>query len=112
MDVESSEIIGGSSGGAGGSGIGGDDIGLSRSPPRDSARGKGVVVETEETTEVPIERVEFQPAVGSSGQHPISKNFVEFVDDAMLARLLQDNPAVVAVVVAAREERRKAIALA
>lgn len=90
MDVESSEIIGGSSGGAGGSGIGGDDIGLSGSPPRDSARGKGVVVETEETTEVPIERVEFQPAVGSSGQHPISKgDFAEFVDDAMLARLLR-----------------------
>lgn len=108
--VEGDEIIGGSSGGVGGRGASGAGARLSEALPRDSAKGKGVV---EEATEVSIERAEFQPAVGSSRHQPVSKgDFVELVDDAMLARLLQDNPTVVAVVVATQEERQRAIALA
>lgn len=41
------------------------------------------------TTEVPVERVEFQPVAGSSGHMPITRgDFVEFVDEAVLDCLL------------------------
>lgn len=96
MNVEGSETVDGSSGGARGG-----DVELSESPPRDSARGKGVLVEEEVPMEVQTGPVEFQPAVRSSSHKPVSKgDFVEFVDDATLAQLLRDNTAVVA----AREE--------
>lgn len=111
--VEGSMIIGGSSEGAGGNGVG-SDVGPSIGPPpRDSAKGKHSVVEKEEPTEIPTERFEFQPTAGSSGHRPISHNdFAEFVNKAVLDRLLWDNPAVVAAVLTAQEERQKAIVLA
>lgn len=113
MVVGGSMVSGGSLGGTGGNGASGSGIRLSGSPPRDSAKGKSVVVETEEPSEILIERVEFQPAAGFSGHRPITKeDFVEFVDDALLDLLLQDNPTIVTAVMAAREERQKAIALA
>lgn len=84
MDVKDSKTFGGSFGGAGG-----DDIGLRGSPPRDSAKGKGAVVEEEMLVEVQTGPVEFQPAVGSSRHEPVSKgDFAKFADDAMLAQLL------------------------
>ncbi|KAI8555359.1 hypothetical protein RHMOL_Rhmol05G0168700 [Rhododendron molle] len=76
---------------------------------RDSARGKGVVVEEEVPIEVRMGPVEFNPAEGFLRHEPVSKgDFAEFVDDAMLAQLLRENLAVVA----AREERQRTIALA
>ncbi|KAI8571798.1 hypothetical protein RHMOL_Rhmol01G0147100 [Rhododendron molle] len=67
--------------------------------------GKGVVEETEETTEAPTRPVEFRPVVGSSGHKPIIKDdCAEFVDDATLNPLLKDNPTVVATIIAALEE--------
>lgn len=91
--VEGSVIIGGSSEGAGGNGVG-SDVGPSIGPPpRDSTKGKHSVVEKEEPTEIPTERVEFQLEVGSLGHRPISRNdFAEFVNKAVLDRLLRDNP--------------------
>lgn len=83
MVVRGSVVSGGSLCGTGGSGASGSGIGLSGSPPRDSAKGNSVVVETEEPSKIPIERVEFQLAAGSSGHRPIAKeDFAEFVDDA------------------------------
>lgn len=97
MAIEGVVITSGGFGGASGSGDGGSGVGLStRSPPSDSAKGKDPVVEEEEPTEVPTKGVEFQPAAGSSGHRPISRNdFVEFVDKVVLGRLLRDNLAVV-----------------
>lgn len=113
MVEESPGNIGESSKGAGGCGASRGGVGPNGSPPRDSAKGKGPVVKGEESAEIPIGPVEFRPAAGSSGHRPITKDdFAKFVDDATLDRLLQDNLAVVAAVVAAREERQRAIALA
>ncbi|KAI8555033.1 hypothetical protein RHMOL_Rhmol05G0142800 [Rhododendron molle] len=50
--AEGSPILGRSSGDVEGSGAVGDDTGPSQTLPRDSAKGKGAVVEEEETTEV------------------------------------------------------------
>lgn len=91
--------VGGSSGEASGSGARGDSVEPSGSPPRDSAKGKGVVDTREETTEVPHEFREadvlFRPAVTSSSHRPISKHDVaEHLSDEMLAKLLEDNPAI------------------
>lgn len=57
---------GGSSEGTRGSGVGGD-VRPSGSPSRDSAKGKSIVVEAEETTEVWTGPIEFQPIAGSLG---------------------------------------------
>lgn len=111
--VEGVVISSGSFGGAGGSVGSGSGVGPSGSPPRDSVKGKGMVVEIEEASEIPTGPVEFRPAAGSSGHRPISRGyFAKFVDEAVLDRLLWDNPTVVATVVAAREERQRAIGLA
>ncbi|KAI8560195.1 hypothetical protein RHMOL_Rhmol04G0236900 [Rhododendron molle] len=108
--VEGNVITGSGFVGASGSGGG---VGPSGSLPRDMTKGNGIAVDTKETMEAPTGSVKFRPAAGSSRHKPILKGyFVEYMDDATLARLLQDNPVVVAVVVAAREERQKAIALA
>lgn len=55
MAAGGSLVTCGCSGDVGGSGANGGDIGPSGSPLRDSAKGKGVVTEEEETTEVPAE---------------------------------------------------------
>ncbi|KAI8550538.1 hypothetical protein RHMOL_Rhmol06G0115000 [Rhododendron molle] len=63
--AEGSPTVGGSSSGYGSSGAVGDDPRPNRSMPRDPARGKGTVVEKEETTEAPVtyreEDVLFRP---------------------------------------------------
>ncbi|KAI8572277.1 hypothetical protein RHMOL_Rhmol01G0185700 [Rhododendron molle] len=76
--------------------------GVRRLALRQGARGK-----------VPVEQPEFIPVVGSSGQEPISKSdFAKYVSDNVLAWLLEENPTVVATVLAAREERLRQIELA
>lgn len=76
-------------------------------------RGKGLVTEVETSGGVPPEQVEFRPAAESLGHRPITwGDFAEFVDEVVLDRLLRDNPAVVAAVLATREDRQRAIELA
>ncbi|XP_058200612.1 uncharacterized protein LOC131315520 [Rhododendron vialii] len=94
---------------AGGSGRGsGDDGDRPETPVRDPARGKGPVVKEGASGAVPMEEVEFRPAVGSSVHVPITRgDFAEFVSEEELGRLLQENPGVVAAVLAAREDRAR-----
>ncbi|KAI8559985.1 hypothetical protein RHMOL_Rhmol04G0219600 [Rhododendron molle] len=80
--------------------------------PRDSARGKGVVAEEEETTEIHVEYKEddvvFRPAATaatSSSHVPITKyDIAEHLPDAMLAKLLEENPLIGEMVLRAKEE--------
>ncbi|KAI8560394.1 hypothetical protein RHMOL_Rhmol04G0252200 [Rhododendron molle] len=117
--AEGSSVVGGSSGDAEGSGAIGDDPGPNGSPPRDSARGKGVVIaEEEEPTEVPVEYREqdiaFRPAASaatSSSHVSITKyDIAEHLPDDRLARLLEENPEIGEIVLKAKEERAWAIA--
>lgn len=107
MAVEGTMITGGGFGGAGSSSSdGGNGDARSESPPRDSAKGKGLAVDTEGATEVLIRQTEFRSVVRSSRHKPITRgNFAELVDEVVLDRLLQDKPTVVATVLAAWEER-------
>ncbi|KAI8555036.1 hypothetical protein RHMOL_Rhmol05G0143100 [Rhododendron molle] len=76
------------------------------SPPRDPERGKGPTIVEETPREISVERVEFKPPVGSSRHDPItSGDLAEFVGEVVLAQLLEESLAVVAIVLAAREER-------
>ncbi|XP_058223159.1 uncharacterized protein LOC131332865 [Rhododendron vialii] len=89
--VEGLVITGLASVGTGGSGNGsGDDGGRPETPVRDPARGKGPVVEEGVSGEVPMEGVEFRPAVGSSVHVPITRgDFAESVSEEELGRLLR-----------------------
>lgn len=102
--VEGVVITGRGSGGGPSSGSGGDIwTGL---PLRDPAKGKGPIVVEEASGEVPMEPVEFRPAAESLGHRPITRgDFAKFVDEEVLACLLQENPVVVAAVLVAREKR-------
>lgn len=76
-------------------------------------RSKGVADGVETTTKVRAEEVEFTPASRSSGHVSIPRgDFAEFASDKILGRWLRENPAVVAAVVAAWEERQRAVELA
>ncbi|KAI8542706.1 hypothetical protein RHMOL_Rhmol08G0159800 [Rhododendron molle] len=102
---------------AGGSGTGGDEAGPIKSPPRDPAKGKGVVVEEGETTEVPVtyreEDVLFRPAVTSSSHGRITKHDIaEHLSDEALVKLLDDNPIIGEIVLKAKEDQAKEIAAA
>ncbi|KAI8572763.1 hypothetical protein RHMOL_Rhmol01G0225500 [Rhododendron molle] len=111
--AEDSPVVDGSSVGAGGSGAAGDDLGLIESPPRDPARGKGAVIEGEETTEVPYreEDVLFRPAATLSSHRQITKYGVaEHLPNEALAKVLEDNPMIGEIVLKAKEERARAIA--
>ncbi|KAI8546934.1 hypothetical protein RHMOL_Rhmol07G0158200 [Rhododendron molle] len=117
--AEGSPIVGGSSGGVGGSGAAGDDPGPNGSPPRDPARGESAVIaEEEEPTEIPVEYMEqdiaFRPAASaatSSRHAPVTKqDIAEHLPDDRLAKLLEENPDVVEIVLKAKEERARAIA--
>ncbi|KAI8568399.1 hypothetical protein RHMOL_Rhmol02G0196000 [Rhododendron molle] len=107
-------IIGRGTGGADGSGAGGDDTGSSESSPRDSAKGKGVVTKEEETTEAPFvyqgEDVLFLPAATLLSHRPVTKHYVaEYLNDEALAKLLEENPAIGIAVLKAKQERARAI---
>ncbi|KAI8559961.1 hypothetical protein RHMOL_Rhmol04G0217400 [Rhododendron molle] len=114
---ERSSTVEGNSGEASGSGAASDNSGPSRSPPRDSAKGKGIVTEEEETTEIPIpfrkDDVAFRPAASaatSSSHVRVTKNDIaEHLLDEMLAKLLEDIPMIGEVVLKAKEERARAI---
>lgn len=96
-------IIGRGLSGVGGSGSssGGGDI-RAESPPRDPAKGKGAVVAKEASRATSVELVEFRPAARSSGHGPITRgDFAEYVGEEVLARLLQENPIVVAAILVA-----------
>ncbi|KAI8547483.1 hypothetical protein RHMOL_Rhmol07G0199400 [Rhododendron molle] len=106
-------MVGGSSGGVGGSGVAGDDPRPNRTPPRDSARSKGTVIaEEEEPTEVPVEYreqdVAFRPAASaatSSSHVPITKyDIAEHLPDDRLARLLEENPEIGEIVLKVKED--------
>ncbi|KAI8550489.1 hypothetical protein RHMOL_Rhmol06G0110900 [Rhododendron molle] len=107
--------INGETGDVSGGGAGGDDTGLSQTPPRDSAKGKGAVVE--ETPEIPIlyreKDIFFRPAatVATSSSHvPITKyDVAEHFPDEALAKLLKDNPTIGELVLKAKEDRARAI---
>lgn len=101
--------VGASDSGSGGGG--GND--QPESSPKDPIKGKDPMVVEETVREVPVEPAKFVPPVGSSRHDPISKSdFAEYVDEDVLTQLLHENPAVVAAVLATREERLKQIALA
>lgn len=108
--VEGLVVTGVGSIGAGSSGSGSDvQTGLAS---RDSTRGKDPAVAEEAPIVVPAKRVEFILPVRSSRQDPItSSDLAEFVGQAALARLMEESPAMVAIVMAAREERIQQIAL-
>ncbi|KAI8568130.1 hypothetical protein RHMOL_Rhmol02G0173400 [Rhododendron molle] len=116
--VEDPPIVGESSGGGGSSGAVGDDPGPNGSPPRDSAKGKCVVTEEEEATKVSVEYreqdVAFRPMATeatSSSHVPITKyDITEHLPDAMLTKLLEENPLIGEMVLRAKEERARAIA--
>ncbi|KAI8568373.1 hypothetical protein RHMOL_Rhmol02G0193500 [Rhododendron molle] len=111
-------MVGGSSGGVGGSGATGYDPGLNGTPPRDTARGKGIAVsekpvEEEQTTEAaPVEireeDITFRPPVtmATSSRHvPITKDDIaEHLPVDMLARLLEAHPDIGEIVLKAKEE--------
>ncbi|KAI8560142.1 hypothetical protein RHMOL_Rhmol04G0232900 [Rhododendron molle] len=115
--AEGSPVLDGSSGGIEGSGAVGDDTGPKQTPPRDSAKGKGVVVGEEETTEVPMtywgEDIVCRPAetaATSSSHVPITKyDVAEHLPDEMLAKLLEEIPMIREMVLKAKEDRASAI---
>lgn len=112
--VEGVVITGGGLGStfSSGGGDGGDDV-CDDPLPWNPARGKGILVQEERPTEVAVEQVEFWPTAESSRHEPITRgDFVEFVDEEVLTRLLRDNPVVVEAVLTAREERQRVIELA
>ncbi|KAI8555000.1 hypothetical protein RHMOL_Rhmol05G0139900 [Rhododendron molle] len=124
-------MVGDSSGDVGGSGTVGDDLGTNGSPPRDLAKGKGVVIVEEEPIEkeqtieaAPIEireenieireaDIAFRPpatAATSSRHMPITyDDIAEHTPDAILARLLEERPDIGEIVLKAKEDRARAI---
>ncbi|KAI8542862.1 hypothetical protein RHMOL_Rhmol08G0172900 [Rhododendron molle] len=107
-----------------GSGAVGDDTSLSRTPPRDPAKGKGVAaaeeeqVEEEQTTEAATveireENIAFRPpatAATSSRHVPITlDDIAEHAPDEILAKVLEDYPAIGEYVLTAKEDRARAI---
>ncbi|KAI8560039.1 hypothetical protein RHMOL_Rhmol04G0223800 [Rhododendron molle] len=109
--VDSGMVAEGNLGGISGSGAGKDDTGPGQTPPRDSAKGKGVVIEEEYIEEEQIERekttdaatveireedIAFRPPVtaATSSRHvPITfDDIAEHAPDELLAKLLEIIP--------------------
>ncbi|KAI8542870.1 hypothetical protein RHMOL_Rhmol08G0173700 [Rhododendron molle] len=129
--VEGAEVVNGSDGvqgreqepgdkgseGAGGSGTDGGDTGSSQTPPRDSTKGKWAVIEEEETIARPVTYreadVAFWPAAttATSLSHlPITfDDIAEHTPGEILAKLLEDHPAIGEYVLKAKEDRARAI---
>lgn len=99
---------------AGSSGSGGGvSVVRPESLRRDLTKGKDPVAVEETPIEALIEPAEFIPPAGTSRSDPISKSdLAEFVGKDALARLMEESHAVVAIVIATREERLQQIALA
>ncbi|KAI8568369.1 hypothetical protein RHMOL_Rhmol02G0193100 [Rhododendron molle] len=100
----------------------------SQTPPRDSAKGKGAVIEDEHVEAVQIEReqtteaapveiraedVAFRPPAGAatSSRHvPITyADIVEHAPNELLAKLLEDHPVIGEYVLKAKEDRARAM---
>ncbi|KAI8530384.1 hypothetical protein RHMOL_Rhmol11G0054100 [Rhododendron molle] len=128
MMAEGPPVVEGVSGGAGGSGAVGDKTGLSGSPPRDSAKGKGAVIAEEQVEEVHIEEVRttkadpvevreediaFRPPAGAatSSRHvPITyDDIAEHTPDEILARVLEQHPEIGEYILKAKEDRARVI---
>ncbi|KAI8530163.1 hypothetical protein RHMOL_Rhmol11G0034100 [Rhododendron molle] len=128
MVAEGPPMVERGSGDAEGSGAIGDETGLSGSPPRDSTKGKGVVIEEEHVEEVHIEEVQtteadpvevraedvaFRPPAGAatSSRHvPVTyADIAEHALDELLAKLLEDHPVIREYVLKAKEDRARAI---
>ncbi|KAI8534856.1 hypothetical protein RHMOL_Rhmol10G0129100 [Rhododendron molle] len=107
MVAEGPPVVEGSSGGISGStGTRGDNSGSFESPPRDPAKGKGVITEEEQaekeqateaaTVEIREVNIAFRPPVtaATSSRHvPITLDDVaEHTPNEILAKLLEDNP--------------------
>ncbi|KAI8559884.1 hypothetical protein RHMOL_Rhmol04G0210400 [Rhododendron molle] len=104
-------------------GVVGDDTGPSQTPPRDPAKGKGVVgseehVEEEQTTEADLieireEHIAFRPpatAATSSRHVPITlDDIAAHAPDEILAKVLEDHPEIGEYVLKAKEDRARAI---
>ncbi|KAI8567561.1 hypothetical protein RHMOL_Rhmol02G0131400 [Rhododendron molle] len=116
------------SGDAEGSTAVGEAMEPSQTPPRDSAKGKGAVIEDEHVEAVQIEReqtteaapveiraedVAFRPPAGAatSSRHvPITyADIAEHAPDELLAKLLEDHPVIGEYVLKAKEDRARAI---
>ncbi|KAI8571955.1 hypothetical protein RHMOL_Rhmol01G0161200 [Rhododendron molle] len=121
-------VVEGSSGGISGSGAGEDDTGPSETPPRDSAKGKGVAIEEEHVEEVQIEEVQttevnpveireqniaFRPPAGAatSSRHvPVTyDDIAEHTPDEILARVLEQHPEIGEYILKAKEDRAKTV---
>ncbi|KAI8572225.1 hypothetical protein RHMOL_Rhmol01G0181700 [Rhododendron molle] len=127
-EARASPVVGGSSGDAENSGTIGDETGPNGSPPRDSGKGKGVVIEEEHVEEVQIEReqtteaapveireedIAFRPPAGAatSSRHvPITyDDIAEHAPDEILASVLEQHPEIGEYVLKAKVDRAKAI---
>ncbi|KAI8568230.1 hypothetical protein RHMOL_Rhmol02G0182500 [Rhododendron molle] len=95
------------------SGTIGDDTGPNKSPPRGSDKGKGAVIEEEQTTEnvtveIREENIAFRPlviAATSSSHVPFTfDDIAEHTPNKILAKLLEDNPTIREYVLKAKED--------
>ncbi|KAI8547474.1 hypothetical protein RHMOL_Rhmol07G0198800 [Rhododendron molle] len=103
-EARASPVVGGSSGDTENSGTIGDETGPNGSPPRDSAKGKGVVIEEENVEEVT------GGAATSSRHVPITyDDIAEHAPDEILARVLEQHPEIGEYVLKDKEDRAKAI---
>ncbi|KAI8568245.1 hypothetical protein RHMOL_Rhmol02G0183900 [Rhododendron molle] len=128
MVAEGPPMVDRGSGGVEGSGAVGDNTEPSQTLPRDSAKGKGVVVEEEHveeermkkeqtteaaTVEIRGEDIAFRPpatAATSSRHAPITfDDIAEHAPDELLAKLLEDHPAIGEYVLKAKEDRAREI---
>ncbi|KAI8535430.1 hypothetical protein RHMOL_Rhmol10G0173300 [Rhododendron molle] len=128
MVAEGLPIVDRGSGVVDSSGAVGDDTGPSGSPPRDSAKGKGVVTEEVHVEEVQMEReqtteaapievreedIAFKPPTGAAtSSHHVPVPYVDIAKhapDELLAKLLEDHPVLGEYVLKAKEDRARAI---
>ncbi|KAI8559766.1 hypothetical protein RHMOL_Rhmol04G0199500 [Rhododendron molle] len=126
MVAEGPPVVDRSSGGAEGSGAVGENPESNESPPRDSAKGKGVVIEEEQVERVQIEEVQtveadpveireediaFRPPAGAatSSRHvPVTyDDIAEHTPDEILARVLEQHPEIGEYILKAKEDRAK-----
>ncbi|KAI8572227.1 hypothetical protein RHMOL_Rhmol01G0181800 [Rhododendron molle] len=117
MVAEGPPVVDRSSGGAEGSGAVGENPESNESPPRDSAKGKGVIIEEEQVEADPVEireeDIAFRPPAGAatSSRHvPVTyDDIAEHTPDEILARVLEQHPEIGEYILKAKEDRAKAV---
>ncbi|KAI8572231.1 hypothetical protein RHMOL_Rhmol01G0181800 [Rhododendron molle] len=110
MVAEGPPVVDRSSGGAEGSGAVGENPESNESPPRDSAKGKGVIIEEEQVERVQIELVQTAGAATSSRHVPVTyDDIAEHTPDEILARVLEQHPEIGEYILKAKEDRAKAV---